>query len=57
MPQSYKNLSETFLFSAYCSLGYQIEFSEMAHHMIERNNLEGHPFLNAHVLKDLGEFY
>lgn len=29
----------------------------MAHHMIERNNLEGHPFLNARVLKDLGEFY
>lgn len=57
LPQRQKDLSEVFLFNIYCALGYQIEFSEMAHKMIERNNLEGHPFANAKILKELGEVY
>jgi hypothetical protein len=34
-----------------------MEFSEMAHKMIEKNNIEGNPYGNAKILKELGLFY
>jgi hypothetical protein len=57
LPFRHRDLCERYLFTAYCRLGYQIEFSEMAHKMIEKNNIEGHPYANAKILKELGLFY
>jgi len=56
-PFKHRELCERYLFEVYCKLGYQIEFSEMAHKIIERNNLEGNPFANSKILKELGLFY
>lgn len=55
--EKYKEMADENQFKTYELMGYYKEFSEVAHRNIERNNINGEPFKNAYILKNLGNFY
>jgi hypothetical protein len=55
--EKYKEMADENQFKTYELMGYYKEFSEVAHRIIERNNINGEPFKNAYILKNLGSFY